>query len=244
MELVSQIIVADVIIHQGGGIGGDIIQRAGHFAAHIIGHLVRGADALDDHQVEDVQRDRDIPAEDFGELPVVFIERGALAAFDVEHTDHLIVQSQRYGQAALGLIEAQHIARVAFDIRADVRSTRGGHKTADAVAFGLGKKVDILRFQRQADTDDQFQFVDFAIQQADREVIKVHQITRVFDDFVFEQFEALLDIQFAEGVTFKANQFAAGFVDGINLLLQTAGPGGIPDHGDHLHHLPGRGDDR
>ena len=50
-------------------------------------------DALDDHQVEDVQRDRDVPAEDLGELPVVLVERRPLAALDVEDADHLVVQA-------------------------------------------------------------------------------------------------------------------------------------------------------
>ena len=45
-------------------------------------------------------------------------------------------------------------------------------------------------------------------------------------------------------VGFEADQFAAGLVDGVDLLLQPARAGRIPHHRHHLHHLPGRVDHR
>ena len=98
----AKIVLADVFFDQGVGIGGDVVEGSGDFAANIVGDLVAGADALDYHQIENVQRNRHISAEDFRELPVVLIERGPLAALDVEDADDLVVQAERDGQAALG----------------------------------------------------------------------------------------------------------------------------------------------
>ncbi len=94
------------------------------------------------------------------------------------------------------------------------------------------------RFGRKAGADDQFELVGLAVQQADGEMIEVHQLAREADDFFFQQLEALADVQFAHGVAFEADEFAAGLVDGVDFLLQAAGAGGVPDDRDHLHHLP------
>ncbi len=142
LQALAEIFVADVFVDQGVGVGGDVVERAGDFAADVVGDLVAGADALDDHQIENVQGDGDVAAEDFGELAVVFVEGGALAAFDVEDADDLVVQAKGNGQAALGAVEADDVARIAIDIGADVASAGGGDVAADAVAFGLGEKVD------------------------------------------------------------------------------------------------------
>ena len=96
----------------------------GDFGADIVGDLVAGADALDDHQIENIQGDGDITAEDFGELAVVLVEGGLLAAFDVEDADHFVVQRQRHGQAALGLSRPGDVTRIALDIGADIRLAR------------------------------------------------------------------------------------------------------------------------
>jgi len=54
LKFFSQIFVANVFIEQGGGVGEDIVERAGHFGADIIRHLMAGVHALDDHQIQDV----------------------------------------------------------------------------------------------------------------------------------------------------------------------------------------------
>jgi hypothetical protein len=76
----AEVVVADVIVHEGAGVHGDVVEGAGGFGADVVGDLVAGADALDDHEVEDVEGDGDVAAENFGELAVVLVEGGAVAA--------------------------------------------------------------------------------------------------------------------------------------------------------------------
>ena len=66
--------------------------------------------------IENIQRDRDVSPEYLGELPVVFVERGPLARFDVEDADHFVVQSQRHRERALRVVKPHHIARIALEI--------------------------------------------------------------------------------------------------------------------------------
>ena len=53
--------------------------------------------ALDDHEIQNVQRDRDVSTEDLGELPVVLVESRALPALDVEDAD----RAERTGRAVV-----------------------------------------------------------------------------------------------------------------------------------------------
>ena len=71
-------------------------------------------------------------------------------------------------------------------------------------------------------------------------MIEVHQLAREADDFVLQQFQALADVELADGLGFQADQFAAGLVDGVDLLLQPAGAGRVPHDRHHLHDLPAR----
>ncbi len=137
------------------------MSGSGDFAANIVGDLVAGADALDDHQIENVQRDGDISAEDFRELAVVLVEGGALPALDVEDADDFVVQSERDGQAALGIFQSDDIARIALHIRADIAAPGGGDVAADAVALAFGHEVDAQCLGGQSGADDQFQLVGF-----------------------------------------------------------------------------------
>ena len=52
------------------------------------------------------------------------------------------------------------------------------------------------------------------------------------------------DVQFAQGVAFKADQFAAGLVDGVDLLLKPARAGCIPHDRYNLNDLHRRIDHR
>src|SRR6185437_16042856 len=177
-----------------------------------------------------------------GELPIVFIEGGALPALDVEDADHAIVQRERNGQAALGLIEAKDIARIALDIGADVGAPGRGDISADAVAFGIGIEVDVQRIIRQAGADDHLELIRPAIEQANRKVIEVHQLFGEGDDLLFKELEALPHVQFAQGFRFQADQLAAGAIDGVDFLLESASTRGIPYNRDHLHDLTSRVD--
>ena len=74
-------------------------------------------------------------------------------------------------------------------------------------------------------------------------MIEVHQVASVLDDFIFEQLQPFLDVQLAEGIGFQTDQLISGFVDRVDLLLQSPSACGVPDDGHHLHDLPGRGND-
>src|SRR5687768_12568960 len=241
---VAQVVVADVVVHERAGVGSDVVQRASDFGVHVVGDLVTRADALDDHQVEDVQRDRDVAPEDLGELPVVLVKRGALAGFDVEDADHLVMQSQRNGERALGRVEAHHVARVALDVWADVAAARRGDVAADAVAFGVGEEVDVERFVRQPGANHHLQLVALAVEQPDREVIEVHQVAREADDLVFQELEALADVHLRQRVALEADELAASLVDGVDLLLEPPRAGCVPHDGHDLHDVTGRRDHR
>ncbi|CAA9433115.1 MAG: hypothetical protein AVDCRST_MAG64-3622, partial [uncultured Phycisphaerae bacterium] len=60
LQLLPQIVVADVLVDERVGVGRDVVQRAGGLGADLVGDLVARVDALDEHQVEHVQRDRDV----------------------------------------------------------------------------------------------------------------------------------------------------------------------------------------
>lgn len=81
--------------------------------------------------------------------------KAALAAFDIKDADDLVVQAKGNGEAALGAVEADDVARVAVDVGADVASAGGGDVAADSVALGFGEKVDGERFGGKAGADDQ-----------------------------------------------------------------------------------------
>ena len=146
LEAGAEIVVADVVVHEGAGVGGDVVEGAGGLGADIVGDFVTGADALDDHEIENVEGDGDVAAEDFGELAIVLVEGGAVAAFDVEDADDFVVEAEGDGKAAFGAFEAGDVAWVAFDVGADVASAGGGDVAADAVAFGFGEEIDAEGF--------------------------------------------------------------------------------------------------
>jgi hypothetical protein len=73
---VRQVVVADVVVHEAVASEAMSFSGPATSAADVVGDFVAGADALDDHQIENVQRDGDVAAEDFGELAVVLVERG------------------------------------------------------------------------------------------------------------------------------------------------------------------------
>ena len=70
-------------------------------------------------------------------------------------------------------------------------------------------------------------------------MIEMHQLPREADDLVFQQLQPIAHVHLAQGFAFQANELAASLVDGIDLLLQPAGPGRVPHHCHYLHHLPG-----
>ncbi len=76
LEAFAHVIIADVIVHEHGGFGGDVVKGAGDFRADVGGKLAGGGIAFDDEEVEDVNGDGDIPAENLGELAVIFGESG------------------------------------------------------------------------------------------------------------------------------------------------------------------------
>src|SRR5690606_5711308 len=126
--------------------------------------------------------DRDVPAENLRKLAVIFVEGRSLARFDIEDPNHLVVEIQRDGQAAARLIQTGDISRIALDIRADVAAAGGRDISADTMAIRLGVKLHRQRFRRQPDTNNQLELIAAPIQQPDRKVIEVHQITREADD--------------------------------------------------------------
>src|SRR5439155_19226322 len=140
-------------------------------------------------------------------------------------------------QRALGVAQTRYVAGIALDIRADVAPPGGGDVAADAVAFHLGEQFDVQRIRRQALADDHFQLVGLAIEQADGEVIEVHQLLREADDLLLQQLEPLPDVHLAERIGLKADQFAARLVDSINLLLESPRSRRVPYDRDHLHDL-------
>ena len=86
--------------------------------------------------------------------------------------------------------------------------------------------------------DHHLQLVALAVEQADREVVEVHQVAREADDLVFQQLQPLADVHLAQRVGFEAHQLAAGLVDRVDLLLQAPRAGRVPHDGDDLHDLP------
>ncbi len=76
LETFAHVVVADVVVHEEGGFGGDVVEGAGDFGVDVGGELAGGGVAFDDEEVEDVDGDGDVAAEDFGELAVVLGERG------------------------------------------------------------------------------------------------------------------------------------------------------------------------
>ncbi len=140
------------------------------------------------------------------------------------------------GEAAAGVGEAGDVAGIAGDVGADVGAAGGGDVAGDAVAIGFGEEFDFHGFGGHSDADDEFELVGFAVEEADGEVVKVHELAAELDDFFFEEFEALADVEFGDGFAFEADEFAAGLVDGINFLLEAASAGGVPADGDDLRH--------
>ncbi len=152
--------------------------------------------------------------------------------FNIKHADDFILQHQWDGQAAAGLGESHDIAGVFADIRTNITAARRGDVTGNAIAFGHGKKFHLDGIAGQAYADDDFQLVGFAIEQADGEVVEMHELTAEFNDLFLQQLQALRDAELGDGLIIEAHQFAAGLVDGINFLLQAAAAGGVPADGD------------
>ena len=181
-----------------------------------------------------MQRDGHVPPENLGELPIVLGEEPARVAFDVEDPDDLVMQTQRNRQGGMGLVDARQIAGIRQHVGTVVAAPGGGDVATDAVAFGRSKNVEVLRLRGQSGTEDDFETIGFAIEQADREVVEVHQVARVPNDLVFEQREPFPGIQLRELLGIEANDLAARPVDGVDLALQLPGTGVVPDHRRHL----------
>ncbi len=139
--------------------------------------------------------------------------------------------------------ESGDIAGVFGDIGADVGAAGGGDIAGDAIAVGLGEQFDFHGFGGKADADDEFEFVGFSVEEADGEVIEVHQLAAEVDDAFFEELEALADVKLGDGFAFETDEFVTGLVDGIDFLLKAAAGGGIPADGDNLRDAAGGVDD-
>ena len=134
------------------------------------------------------------------------------------------------------MAEAEDVARVFFGVVADVGSSGGGDVAGDAVALRLGVEVDLEGFGGQPLGDDDLELVGPLVEQADGEVVEVHQVLGVLDDLVLEQLEAFGGGELGDGVGVDLGQLTSGGVDGVDLALQPLAAGGVPDHGDDLLH--------
>lgn len=81
---------------------------------------------------------------------------------------------------------------VIFQMTADVASTSGGDVPRDAVSLAVSEEFDLF-ILRQPDAEKHFEFVGFAIEDADDEVVEFEEVFGVADDFILHEADALLD---------------------------------------------------
>ena len=62
----------------------------------------------------------------------------------------------------------------------------------------------------------------------------MHELPAELDDLLFEQLETLADIELGDGLAFQADEFPAGLVDGVDLLLKPPTAGGVGADRDNL----------
>ncbi|CAA9433057.1 MAG: hypothetical protein AVDCRST_MAG64-3620, partial [uncultured Phycisphaerae bacterium] len=113
-----------------------------------------------------------------------------------------------------------------------------------AVTLARAVQLHVQRVGRQAGADHQFEPVRAPVEQADREVVEVHQVAREADDLVLQQLQPLGDVQLRQRLALEPHELAAGLVDRVDLLLEPAGAGRVPHDRDDLHDLPRRVDHR
>ena len=225
------------VVAEGFGLGEDRVERLLQLLHHAAGECGAGGVPLDDEQVEDVQRQRDVAGEDLGKLPVLVVEAADRLALDVEDAHDLAEEVQRHRQRTLGVREAQHVAGVLLDVVTDVAAAGGGDVAGDAVALGPGVEVDLQRLARQALGDHHLQLPAPLVQQADREVVELHQVFAEPDDLFLQQFQPLGGAELRHGLVVDAGQLPARGVDRVDAGLQPLAAGGVPDH---RHDTPDR----
>ena len=120
---------------------------------------------------------------------------------------------------------------VAVDVRAEVAAPANRDVTANAVTIAF--RVDLAggAVLRYSGAEHAVEAIRLFVEKSDVEVLEVQQVARAAKDFLFEKGKAFLRVEARELLDIQAEQFAPGAINRVDLILEPARAGDIPDHG-------------
>ena len=233
-------LMADPAFENGRGRRENFVHRHGHLAIDRLDRLGGGGAFLRGEQFERVQGGGHLPAKDFGELHVQFGEAVGLRTFDVEGADHLVAQDQGHGQGTAGPLGPFEVERIDGRVGAQVALAGGGHEAGDAVALLPGEEHAFGRLLQSCPPPGAAPVRRFRAEEANFDDVVMQQVLGEPANILLEQLDAFLDAHLGQLFDLQAGQFAAGLVQGVELLLLLHLGGDVPAQADELVNLPSR----
>ena len=225
-------VVAEVALEQVARVGEDVVHGQDDLAVDRVDGLAGGAGLLGAEQIERVQRGGDGPAEDLGEVEILFAEGARLGTFDVEGADDAVGETQRHGKRAARPGGTGEVERVGERVRGEVAIAGRRHEAGDAVAIGVGVEDAVGRLGGHALLEQRVEPAALGVEEADLDDLVMQQVPRQAADIAAQQVDALVHAQLGHLHGVEGGEFAAGPVQRVELLLLEDGRRRVVTKGD------------